>query len=161
MVPTLRIGDHLLVCKFSYGLRLLGIRQTLWDYAQPQRGDIVVFSRDDEKGTAEDESSLNFIKRVIGLPGDKVQVLGTKVIINDQELPESYARWDQGGLLEGNFGPQTVPPGKVLLLGDNRDHSRDSRFWPTPFLDMTLIKGRALVIYWSWYDWHRIGNIIR
>lgn len=161
MIPTLKIGDHLLVCKFSYGLRILGIRETVLRYSTPSRGNIVVFTRDDEPGSNEDESGVNIIKRVVGLPGETVEVRGTKVYINGQPLEEPYARWDQGGLLEGNFGPRTIPENHVFLLGDNRDHSRDSRFWDNPFLDIKYIKGRAWVIYWSWNDWHRIGNIIR
>lgn len=161
MIPTLRIGDHLLVCKFSYGLRILGKRDVLFQYSQPTRGDIVVFTRDDEPGTPEDESDPNIIKRVMGLPGDTVEVRGTKLYINNEEQQEDYARWSQGGIPEGNFGPEVVPEGRVFLLGDNRDQSKDSRFWLNPFLDMRDIKGRALIIYWSWHDWHRIGTLIR
>lgn len=162
MIPTLRIGDHILVSKFSYGLRAPLVDTTLFDFDMPRRGDIVVFTRPDDPLTEhEDESSINIIKRVIGLPGDVVEVKNTRVYINNEVYNEPYARWDEGGIREGNFGPETVPPGHVFLLGDNRDHSRDSRFWQTPFLEMNRIKGRALLIYWSWDDLSRIGMTIR
>jgi signal peptidase I len=161
MLPTLKVGDQLLVSKFSYGLRIPFKREVLFQYDSPQRGDIVVFTHPDDPSTSEDESDTNIIKRVIGLPGDKIEVRGTKVFINEQYYPESYARWVLGGIKEGNFGPVTVPEGHVLLLGDNRDKSRDSRFWDNPFLDMKRIKGRALIIYWSFDDIGRIGTIIR
>jgi len=170
MVPTLRIGDHLLVEKVSYGLRLDGIKigrfrflgtpNALVTYSLPSRGDIVVFTRPDDPRSPEDDSEINIIKRVIGLPGDKVEVRGTKVLINDQPLDEPYARWLEGGMA-GNFGPETVPPGRVFLMGDNRDHSKDSRFWSDPFLDVRLIVGRALFIYWSFNSMDRIGTILR
>ena len=93
----------------------------------------------------------------------RLQVTGTQVFINGKPLDEPYARWTDGGRPEGNFGPVTIPEGHVVLLGDNRDQSRDSRFWNTPFLDITRIKGRALLIYFTFDPefWGRIGKIIR
>ena len=162
MLPTLQIGDQILVSKFSYGLRIPLRNETIFDFAAPQRGDVVVFTRPDDASTPnEDESSINIIKRVVGLPGDTIEVRGTRVFINNQPYLEPYARWELGGIREGNFGPDKVPPGHVLLLGDNRDHSRDSRFWDSPFLPINRIKGRALMIYWSWEDLARMGKIIR
>ncbi len=161
MIPTLRIGDHILVSKFNYGFRLPFMTNSLIQYSKPQRGDIVVFTRPDEVGTLEDESSINIIKRVMGIPGDIIEVNGTNVYINNQLYPEEYARWEDGGLKEGNFGPIKVPEGNVFLMGDNRDHSRDSRFWEEPFLDMRRIKGRAFVVYWSWHSFSRIGHVIK
>jgi len=162
MLPTLQIGDQILVSKFSYGIRVPFLSETVFDFASPQRGDIIVFTRPDESSTPnEDESSINIIKRVVGLPGDTVEVRGTRVYINNQPYQEPYARWELGGIREGNFGPDKVPPGHVLMFGDNRDHSRDSRFWDDPFLPMDLIKGRALMIYWSWEDLGRMGKLIR
>lgn len=143
MIPTLRIGDHILVSKLAYGLRIPFYQAFVYQWANPKRGDIVVF-------TQKDDPSTNFIKRTIGLPGDTVEVRGSRVYINNELLPENYARWEEGGLTEGSFGPDKVPEGKVFLLGDNRDHSRDSRFWNDPYLDIQRIKGRALFIYWSW-----------
>lgn len=161
MKSTLQIGDHILVSKLSYGLRFPFVKKSLFNYSEPARKDIVVFTRPDEKGTKEIESSINIIKRVVGLPGDKLEVRQRQVFINDQAIDEPYARWDGPGLNSGSYGPVTVPEGRVLLLGDNRDASRDSRFWEDPFLEIERIKGRALMIYWSWHDLSRIGIVIR
>lgn len=161
MKPTLQKGDHILVSKFSYGFRLPFMRETIFSYATPKRGDVVVFTRPDEQGTLEDESAINIIKRVIGLPGDRVAVHNRKVYINGTPLDEPYARWDENGIPEGEYDEDVVPDGHVFLLGDNRDHSKDSRFWSYHYLDMKLIKGRALIIYWSWYSLSRMGKLIR
>ncbi|NDC37371.1 MAG: signal peptidase I [Proteobacteria bacterium] len=106
MIPTLRIGDHILVSKFSYGLRLPFMTSSVVQYDTPKRGDIVVFTRPDDPATLEDESGTNVIKRAVGLPGDLVEVRDTKVYINNQVLEEPYARWQEGGLRDGNFGPE-------------------------------------------------------
>jgi signal peptidase I len=98
---------------------------------------------------------------VVGLPGETVEVRGTQVLINGKTLDEPYAQWTAGGSLEGNFGPAVIPPGHILLLGDNRDESKDSRFWTDPFLDARRVKGRAVLIFFSWDSLKRIGNIIR
>jgi len=164
MKPTLQKWDHILVCKFSYGFRLPFMRETLFSYSQPRRGDIVVFTRPDEPDTLEDESSINIIKRVIALPGETVSVSAKDrtVFIDGVPLEEKNAIWEENGDPAGNFKPEVVPEGHVFLMGDNRDHSKDSRFWkPYHFLDMKLIKGRALLIYWSWSDLSRIGTVIR
>jgi len=169
MIPTLRIGDHILVSKLSYGFRLpygfafpFRIKDAMiWQYDRPSRGDVVVFTRPDEPDTEEDESAINIIKRVIGIPGDSIEVKGAHLYVNGQLQDEPYARWQENGIPEGNFGPNTVPEGSVLLLGDNRDHSRDSRFWPYPFLEISRIKGRAFLIYWSWDNLNRLFHVIR
>lgn len=155
MVPTLLIGDHILVNKLAYklGFSLLSVDQTFWLYGTPSRGDIVVFTLPDDPSTPDvDESQTNLIKRVIGLPGDRVEVRGTNVYLNGRIYQEDdrYARWLGGGTKD--FGPVTVPAGRVLLLGDNRDYSRDARYWPDPFLEISRIKGRAFFIYWSSVD---------
>lgn len=161
MRKTLQEGDYILVNKLSYGLRLPFFTDTLYSFSTPRRGDIVVFVRIDDPMTTENEAKDHIIKRVVGLPGDIVEVKGTQVYINHQPLRESYAVWDKVAFREGNFAPETVPPGKVFLLGDNRDHSKDSRFWNDPFLPMHRITGRALIIYWSWHDIGRVGRILR
>ena len=102
MVPTLQISDRILVNKLAYGLRVAFMTNTVADWKMPARGDVVVFTRPDEVGTPQDESKTNFIKRVIGLPGDKVEVRGTEVYINDALLSEPYARYSRGGLEVGN-----------------------------------------------------------
>lgn len=161
MFPTLKVGDHILVSKLSYGLRVPLMTESMFLFDTPKRGDIVVFTRPDEPGTRDDESGINIIKRVVGLPGETVEVRGTRLLINGQEIEESYARYQEHGIPDGYFGPDRVPEGHVFLLGDNRDHSKDSRFWREPFLDIHRIKGRALVIYWSWDSLKRIGTVVR
>jgi signal peptidase I len=163
MIPTLRPGDHIFVWKFAYGLRLPLLQKTVWEFGIPNRGDIVVFTRQDDPITSgENESGLNIIKRVIGLPGEKVLVRGTSVSINDQILVEPYARWEEGGSPTGNFGPEIVPANHIFLMGDNRDKSKDSRFWSdSHYLPIENVKGKALVIYWSFDNLGRIGTIIR
>lgn len=161
MIPTLRIGDHILVWKLSYGIRLPFVSETLYQWSTPERGDVVVFTRPDDPTTIENESEINIIKRAIGLPGDVVEVRDMKVYINNQVLNEPYARWEDGGIREGNFAPQRVPADSILLLGDNRDHSRDSRFWTYPFLPLSRVKGRAFIIHWSLESPSRIATIIR
>ncbi|HMO18906.1 MAG TPA: signal peptidase I [Oligoflexia bacterium] len=143
MEDTLQIGDHIFVNKLSYGFRLPFMTHTILDYDLPERGDIVVF-------TLPENSSIDIIKRVIALPGDEIEVLGKKVFINGKEYVDDarYAIWREGGLRD--FGPVIVPPDHVILLGDNRDHSRDSRFWDSPFLPRSRIVGRAFVIWWNW-----------
>ena len=162
MIPTLQVGDHILVSKFSYGLRLPLMDKTAWQYGSPSRGDIVVFTRPDDPLTPENESDTYIIKRVIGLPGESVEVRNRTVYINAKPIEEPYARWVEGGNPEGNFGPETVPPGRILLLGDNRDQSRDSRFWNDPFLEVSRVLGRALIIHWTWPPhFSRIGTVLR
>lgn len=162
MIPTLKIDDHIFVWKLSYGLRLIGLQKALWNYATPKRGDVVVFTREDDPATSQDETDTNIIKRVIGLPGDSVEVREAQVFINGTALEEPYARWEDGGSPEGNFGPQQVPDGHLFMLGDNRDRSKDSRYWNgSHFLPLHNVKGKAFIIYWSSATFSRIGNIIR
>lgn len=161
MIPTLRIGDQILVSKLSFGIRLPFIDDIIWRYSSPKRGDIVVFTRPDDPTTSVNESKDNIIKRVIGLPGDTIEVRRRTVYINGKALEEDYARWDHGGPPSGNFGPEKIPADHVIVLGDNRDQSKDSRFWNNPFLPMERLKGRALFVYWSWDDLSRIGHWIQ
>jgi signal peptidase I len=161
MYPTLKEGDHILVSKISYGFRLPLMTHSVFGYAEPKRGDIVVFTRPDDPHSPEDDSAINIIKRVVALPGETVEVRDTKVFINGVAIDEQYARWDWQRSFDSNFGPIQVPAGSVLLLGDNRDHSRDSRFWSEPFLDISRIQGRALFIYWSWAGLSRIGTVLK
>jgi signal peptidase I len=188
MIPTLTIGDHLLVNKFVYGPRIPFTDTRLFTWKKPQRGDVIVFKY------PQDESK-DFIKRVVGVPGDKIQIVNGKLKINDQlvditpigapadksvEAGESFGKpmlyeeqlgtvrhemqylHDQSG---ENFGPETVPQDSVFVMGDNRDNSQDSRFWG--FVKYNKILGRALIIYWSWdgndrwVRWERIGSLIR
>lgn len=160
MEPTLEIGDHILVNKLSYGLRLPFVTESIYNFRTPRRYDVVVF-------TLPEDSGVNIIKRVIGTPGDTVEVKGTQVFVNGEPLKDDvYGRWVLGG--KKDFGPAKVPPGHVFMMGDNRDQSRDSRFWtdpdetPAPFLEISRIKGRAFIIYWnSGLKFDHLFDIIR
>ena len=160
MEPTLQIGDHILVNKLSYGLWYPLAKESVTMFSKPSRGDIVVFTRPDDPDTTDfDESDTNIIKRIIGVGGDTIYLKGMNLYVNGTPQEDEQAIWLLSGIKD--FGPITVPQGKVLLMGDNRDHSKDSRFWNDPFLDETRIKGRAFIIYWSFYSLKRIFNILR
>ncbi len=160
MKETLQVGDHILVNKLAYGFRLPFIKETVLQFSTAKREDIVVFTQPDNPLTPEiDESDTNIIKRVIGVPGDVVEVRGEHVYINGELFSDKHAQWIAGGAKD--FGPVKVPAGKVLLLGDNRDQSRDSRYWLDPFLSTSRIKGKAMIIYWAWPSLSRIFTILR
>jgi signal peptidase I len=163
MENTLLIGDHILVSKFSYGTHIpneipfLNIKlfdDIILSSSVPERGDIIVFKfPKDEK--------RDFIKRAIGLPGDLLQVRRQKVYINDKLYEDAYARHTDPASNESlvprdDFGPVLIPEGHVFVMGDNRENSQDSRYWG--FLNIKKIRGKALMIYWSW---NRIENWIR
>ena len=188
MIPTLDIGDHLLVNKFIYGPRLPFTDIRIFTWKEPKRGEIIVFKYPENE-------SKNFIKRVVGLAGDKIEIKKGILFINDQPVPvvaQGVSREkEQGGhsyyeksvLLEEqlgsikhhiqylrdqsgyDFGPKLVPAESVFVMGDNRDNSQDSRVWG--FVKTEKILGRALIIYWSWdgddrwVRWERIGTLIR
>lgn len=148
MENNLLIGDHLLVNKWRYAPTLSSVERAVLPITSLKRGDIVVFKYPEDP-------ERDFIKRVIGLPGEKLE-LKTKVVhINDQPLDEPYVHFllppGHGGAqsfdVRDNFGPVTVPDGHVFVMGDNRDNSQDSRYWST--LPISYIKGRAMMVYWS------------
>ena len=163
MKPTLLIGDHILVSKFNYGVKLPFIRSTLIPIGTPQRGDIVVFIYPEDR-------SKDFIKRLVGLPGDTVEVREKKIYLNGQPWNDGHGVHSDSLVIPGavqprdNFGPVTVPEGSLFVMGDNRDESYDSRFWG--FVEMKDVLGKALIIYWSWNNeeygvrWSRIGRIL-
>jgi signal peptidase I len=162
MIPTLQIGDFILVLKFWYGLRMPFVTDSVTMWNAPKRGDVVVFTRPDDPNTPdEDDSAIHIIKRVVAVGGETVEVRGAKVYINGQPIEEPYAQWSEGGKFEGNFGPKVVPDGHILLLGDNRDNSKDSRFWTEPFLDVKRVKGKAVVVFWSFDSPSRMFTRIR
>lgn len=156
METNLLIGDHLLVNKLVYSPSFGSLEASILAKREIRRGDVVVFK-------FPEDPTRDFIKRVIGLPGETVAVKDKVVYIDGKPLAEPYlpsaeppqrqSDPEHGFRLEAirdNWGPQVVPPGRLFVLGDNRDNSRDSRFWPDPFLPCDYVKGRALMIYWSY-----------
>ena len=163
MKPTLQIGDHILVSKFNYGVRLPWIRSTLIPVGTPKRGDIVVFIYPEDQ-------SKDFIKRLIGLPGDVIEVRNKKILVNGLPWNDTHGVNVDSMIIPGsvqprdNFGPVTVPEDSLFVMGDNHDESYDSRFWG--FVPMKDVLGKALIIYWSWNQedhsvrWNRLGSIL-
>lgn len=164
MQNTLLIGDQLLVNKFIYGIKLPFTNQTIIPVKDPQRGEIIVFKYPEDP-------SKDFIKRVVAVGGDTVQIRNKVLYVNGLKqsgehtvhvdprvFPREYQPRD-------NFGPVTVPKGKLFVMGDNRDESNDSRYWG--FVDIAAVRGRAILIYWSWDSknfnvrWNRLGHLIR
>ena len=205
MVPTLLVGDHIFVNKFSYGLKIpfsdwvLDHPVYLWKRDNPKRGDIIVFLfPKDEK--------VHFIKRVIGTPGDTIEIKDKVLYVNNKAMPQEpvtpdfstkmlkdidEAKYDQNSLeikreklddvdhllmldkqynfAADTYGPITVPPDNLFVMGDNRDFSNDSRFWG--FVPMKNISGRAFVIWmniwfsewgeWPTFRYHRVGTWLK
>ncbi len=163
MIPTLLVGDYLLVNKLAYGIRNPIKDDFIYFRKLPKRQDVVVFTYPLNK-------KLDFIKRVIGLPGDTIQIINKKVYVNGKLLKEPYVQFTDPEIYpkevspRDNYGPVKVPPGYIFVLGDNRDQSYDSRFWG--FVPVKYIKGKALIIYFSWDSKHfrirfnRIGKLI-
>ncbi len=164
MKQTLQIGDHILVNKFIYGIRIPFLRSAIVPFKKPKRGDIIVFKFpvDPDK---------DFIKRVIGLAGDRVEGRDKKIYVNNKPIDDDFSiRTDpqiipRGLQARDNFGPITVPNNALFVMGDNRDQSFDSRFWG--FVDLKVVSGKAFMIYWSWDQenfgvrWKRIGKILK
>jgi len=164
MLPTLQIGDRILVDKLTYGIRNPIWQGYLIRYDKPERGNMVVFVYPVDR-------SKDFIKRVVGVEGDWVEIRNKKVFINGEPIEDPHASFQDtgnspGGVhLRDNYGPRSVPKGHIFVLGDNRDRSNDSRFWG--FVPLRDVKGKAFVIYWSWdrdkgsVRWSRIGMEIK
>jgi signal peptidase I len=154
MENNLLIGDHLLVNKFVVGPTASAVERALLPVRPIKRGDVIVFKYPEEP-------SRDFIKRVIGLPGETLELRDKKVSVNGQPLDEPYVHFLEPPGTSSEFrevtstdvreryGPVTVPPNQYFVMGDNRDNSQDSRYWG--FLPRDYIKGKAVVIYWS-YD---------
>ena len=154
MEENLLIGDHLLVNKFVFGPSASGLERALLPIGTIRRRDVIVFKYPEEP-------DRDFIKRVIGLPGETVELRQKKVYIDGMPLDEPYAHYLQPAPsaadlqevtsfdVRDRYGPVTVPADQYFVMGDNRDNSQDSRYWG--FLPRGHIKGKALLIYWS-YD---------
>ncbi|MBP1603050.1 MAG: lepB [Acidobacteria bacterium] len=151
MEPNLLIGDHLLVNKFVFAPTLSSAERTLLPMTDIRRGDIVVFKYPEDP-------ERDFIKRVIGLSGETIELKDRQIHVNGRAIQEPYAHYlprpagSAGGEVttgdvRERYGPVVVPAGSVFVMGDNRDNSQDSRYWG--FLPKENIKGKALMIYWS------------
>ncbi|MGQ9646956.1 MAG: signal peptidase I [Thermodesulfobacteriota bacterium] len=167
MEPTLQVGDHLLVNKFIYGIKFPFVHTKYFQFKKPQRGDIIVFIYPKDR-------SKDFIKRVIGTEGEKVEIIQNKIYINNQPIDDPWGHYDERSAATRylhpmeRFGPVTVPANSLFVLGDNRDNSQDSRFWG--FVNVNEVKGKALIIYFSWdgyaqnllqkVRWARLGKLI-
>jgi signal peptidase I len=175
MIPTLLVGDYIVVNKFSYGVRLPITGTLVIPVGEPDRGDVVVFRYPDDP-------NIDYIKRVVGIPGDKVEIRRGRLWVNDQpvdriseglfsymdyrqkreETRDRYREVNESGVeytiiqdATRSHGPGRrrvwrVPEGKFFMMGDNRDNSRDSRLWNEPFVSGHQLKGRAIFVHWSW-----------
>jgi signal peptidase I len=150
MEQNLLIGDHLLVNKFAFGPTATDLERALLPVSAIHRGDVVVFK-------FPEEPERDFIKRVIGLPGESVELRDKHVFIDGKPLDEPYVLYlqppgEMGGFSDFDvrvtYGPVTVPADSYFMMGDNRDNSQDSRYWG--FLPRSYVKGKALMIYWSY-----------
>lgn len=161
MEDTLAIGDHLLVNKFMYGTKIPFVDKRILTIRDPRRGDVIVFEYPEDP-------SKDFIKRVIGVPGDVVEGKEKKVYVNGKLYENPHEVHKEKDIIpkemnpRDTFGPITVPAGSYFVMGDNRDRSYDSRFWK--FVRLDQIKGLAFIKYWSWDRdklMPRFGNIGR
>jgi signal peptidase I len=167
MENNLLVGDHLLVNKMSYAPAPTAFERLILPQKPVGRGDIIVFKYPEEP-------ERDFIKRVIGLPGDRLELRRKRIYINGELLDEPYVRYLEApstdgplriGDLREEYGPVTVPAGQYFMMGDNRDNSEDSRYWG--FMPESYVKGEALIIYFSAGEgaggirWGRLGNLVR
>ena len=164
MLPTLQIGDHVLVSPLSYGIRIPLLGGWVVRWADPKAGDVVVFAgpRDAEQ---------DYVKRVAAVGGERVELRGGELFVDGQprglpagvDPPPRHAGVRRPST--DTFGPVAVPAGKLFVLGDSRDRSIDSRVWG--FVDVGDVRGKAGMIYWSmdgddgWVRWERIGSAVR
>jgi signal peptidase I len=142
MIPTFLEGDRVLVSKFSYGIRNPITNRTIVSTGSPVRGDVVIFKYPENP-------SVDFVKRVMGLPGETVELRDGFLYVNGQLTADPWGRYEGSrGTATRNFGPVRIPEGQYFMMGDNRDFSNDSRRWG--FVDETLLRGKAWRLYWSW-----------
>ncbi len=170
MEPTLLVGDHILVSKFIYGIRIPYIGKKFLTFCKPKRGDIIVFIYPKDR-------KKDFIKRVIATEGEEVQIKKREIFINGAAIEDPWGvyRERNGPLIPShfrprdNYGPRVVPPNSLFVLGDNRDNSQDSRYWG--FVGLSAVKGKAFIIYFSYHKratsvldkvrWNRFGKLLR
>ena len=159
MLNTLQPGDRVFVSKFSYGIHLPFLDAELVSLGDPRLGDVIVFPYPKNP-------QIDYIKRVVGLPGDVLEIRGKQLFRNGEPVQEDYIVHSSPQVVPGGrdfMRPTTVPPGKLFVMGDNRDDSQDSRYWG--FVDKSTVYGRAFVIYWSSLNfinisWNRIGTLL-
>lgn len=167
MEPTLQVGDYILVSKFIYGIKIPFTDIKLFPWNKPKRGDIVVFIYPKDR-------SKDFIKRVIGTEGEKVEILRNKIYVNDRLIDDPWGHYDEKSdwlkyyQSKERYGPEMVPKDSIFVLGDNRDNSQDSRFWG--YVHVKEVKGKAFIVYFSWdgsaqnllnkVRWTRLGKLI-
>ena len=167
MEPNLLVGDHLIVNKMVFAPTATGFERAILPHRDIHRGDVVVFK-------FPKDPTRDFIKRVIGLPGDQLELKRKKLYINGQELSEPYVHFlaplspesdKRSDDLREEYGPVTVPASQYFMMGDNRDNSEDSRYWG--FMPASYVKGQALFIYFSVGEsigdvqWKRLLNRVR
>ena len=158
MEPTLLVGDHILVNKFLYGVKIPFIRNTIIPISKPQRDDVIVF-------IYPHDTSKDYIKRVIGLPGDRIEIFDRKININGTLYDDKHGVYSEvrngasPNIVKKRYRPVIVPENHLFVMGDNRDHSSDSRVWG--FVPLKSVKGKAFIIYWSWPHWKRFLHIVR
>jgi signal peptidase I len=171
MEPTLLVGDHLLVNKFIYGIRIpysdriFGKSKKFWEWEKPRRGDVIVFIYPKDR-------SKDFIKRVIATEGEVVKIIRNKIYINDRLQDDPWGHFSMPRSSIEDYAPAKIPQDCLFVMGDNRDNSQDSRFWG--FVNINDVKGKAFIIYfsgpdmlnilrpWDWSDikWMRFGKFI-
>jgi signal peptidase I len=147
MKPTLLGGDHILVNKFIYGVKMPYLWNTILPFRDPKRGDIIVFIYPEDR-------SKDFIKRVVGVPGDTLEIRDKRIFLNGLPFNDGHGVYTDPLIIPGalqprdNFGPITVPRESLFVMGDNRDESYDSRFWGC--LPVSAVRGRPWVLFFSY-----------
>jgi len=168
MEPTLLIGDHLLVNRLSYVVKVPFTDIVLFHLGSPERGDVIVFRYPIER-------DKDFIKRVIATEGETVEIKDKVIFVNGKRIEDPWGRFLDKSIVPGyiapkdNLGPTKVPKDSIFVMGDNRDRSADSRFWG--FVHRDDLVGEALILYFSWdrnaknpiefIRWTRFGKLIR
>jgi signal peptidase I len=168
MEPTLLIGDHLLVNRLSYVMKVPFTDKVIFGLGDPSKNDVIVFRYPVEP-------DKDFIKRVIATPGDTIEIRDKIIYVNGKKLDDKWGFYSDSLIVPGNinprdnFGPLKVPKDSYFVMGDNRDRSLDSRFWGIVPKDHLV--GRALILYFSWnaksqdlldyIRWTRVGKLIK
>lgn len=168
MEPTLLVGDHLLVNRLSYVIKVPFTDRVIYEISKPKRGDVIVFRYPVDR-------SKDFIKRVIAVEGDVLEIRDKVVYVNGKRIEDPHARFTDPEIIprglapRDNLGPIQVPKDSYFVMGDNRDRSLDSRFWG--FVRTEDLVGKAFILYFSWnrdargildhVRWKRIGMLIR